>query len=303
MDFEHVFLNALQSDIIFTKSKSIRDYLPIPVITPSSIEENLPIVQAFADITSNYPYYYELSHFNSYCLLYTVSGTGSLIFDNRSYALSPKSVALIDCRESHRIEIKQSPWNYKVFFMKGNPLPYLHRTFTDNYGNFHPLPPASGIGSMIAKFYAHLSKHSDNFLLQTKFIMDILLELIMEKNRLLETDSPIPDYLVEIKREFDGNYQNDFSLDALEAQTHISKYRICREFDTYFGASPIQYLNHRRIDAAKEALLYTDKRINEIGRMIGIENTNHFIRLFKQQTGVTPLVFRKHPPALSSFNP
>ena len=116
------------------------------------------------------------------------------------------------------------------------------------------------------------------------------------------SDGNINKYLIEIKNDFDSNYQNHFSLDALEQKFHVSKYRICREFTIYYDLSPIQYLNRVRIKVAKEALIYTDKRINEVGSMIGFDNTNHFIRLFKQQTGVTPLIFRKQPPAYSSFH-
>ncbi len=76
----------------------------------------------------------------------------------------------------------------------------------------------------------------------------------------------------------------------------MSRYRLCREFVKYFNESPIQYLNQKRIVMAKELLTQTDKRVNEVGQIIGFENTNHFIRLFKQKTGVTPLEFRRSSP-------
>lgn len=72
--------------------------------------------------------------------------------------------------------------------------------------------------------------------------------------------------------------------------------RICREFSKYYGVSPIQYLNHRRMEAAKKLLLTTDETIHEIGSMVGIHNTNHFINLFKRETGATPLVFKQDAP-------
>ena len=39
-------------------------------------------------------------------------------------------------------------------------------------------------------------------------------------------------------------------------------------------------------------------KIGVIGQRVGIENTNHFIRLFKDKTGVTPLYYRKATPIL-----
>ena len=60
----------------------------------------------------------------------------------------------------------------------------------------------------------------------------------------------------------------------------------------------MQYLNKIRIDKAKELLLDTDDKIVEISQSVGIENTNHFIRLFKEKTGVTPLTYRRETPVL-----
>ena len=299
MDFQQAFLNALKTNTFLTKTIFIQNYLPNFLSAPMSIVNNLPYVQAYGDIHSSYPYYYELLNLDCYCIIITECGTGTLLIDNRNYALVPGTIAFIDCLESHRIEVKQSPWNYKVFFIKGDPIPFLHHTLVYNYGSLHILPFGSSVPNVIQKFYVQLNKNSEKVFLQAKFIVNILLEVIMEKNQLEESNTKIPDYLIEIKHDFDRNYQNNFSLDDLEQKYHISKYRICHGFTEQFDISPIQYLNHKRIEVAKETLIYTDKRINEIGRMIGLENTNHFIRIFKQQTGVTPLAFRKHPPALT----
>lgn len=86
---------------------------------------------------------------------------------------------------------------------------------------------------------------------------------------------------------------NPFNLQDLENSYHISKYRICREFAAAFGKPPLRYLNDVRIEAAKNLLLSGDKRIHEIAAEVGIENTTHFINLFKQRTGVTPLAYRE----------
>ncbi|MBO5161930.1 MAG: helix-turn-helix domain-containing protein [Lachnospiraceae bacterium] len=53
---------------------------------------------------------------------------------------------------------------------------------------------------------------------------------------------------------------------------------------------------HKKIEAAKSLLLSTDDPIHEVGSMVGIDNTNHFIHLFKKHTGVTPFVYRQNAP-------
>lgn len=59
-----------------------------------------------------------------------------------------------------------------------------------------------------------------------------------------------------------------------------------------FGSPPVRYLNLRRLEAATHLLLTTDRRIHEISFDVGFENTNHFINLFKRETGTTPQAYR-----------
>jgi AraC-like DNA-binding protein len=301
MDFQQAFLSALQSNTLLTKTFSIKDYLPEAIVVPENIENNLPHIQAYGNIHSVYPYYYEISNLDSYCLLFTESGSGSLVIGDDSYILDSGTLAIMNCKDKHKIAIHQSPWNFKIIFINGNMIPFLYSTIATTNGNIYAYSPGSDIPDLMQKLFKQLVKNSDKSFLLSKFIINILLEIIMEIDKLKETDNSLPEYLNNIKISFDSYYQNNYTLAALEQEYHVSKYRICRDFTEHFNISPIQYLNQKRIQIAKEALLTSDKRINEIGRMVGIENTNNFIRLFKKITGVTPLDFRKQPPADTSF--
>lgn len=298
MEFQQSFLNVLQANTTLTKSL-IDNFLPKFLPKPIGTSKHLPYVQAYANILTPYFYSYSLSNLDSYCLLYTESGSGTLLLNNHFYSLLPNTFAFINCQENYIIDTNETPWNYKVFFIKGDPIPSLYSSFIHNHGNIYTFSTRSGIPQLLDKFYFQLDRNLENAFLEAKFILDILLEIMIEKNRIEAIDQSIPDYLIKIKLDFDTNYNKSFKLDELEQKYHISKYRICHEFSKQFDMSPIQYLNRKRIEVAKDSLIYTDKRINEIGCMVGIENTNHFIRLFKQETGVTPLVFRKQSPAFT----
>lgn len=99
-----------------------------------------------------------------------------------------------------------------------------------------------------------------------------------------------------MKELFDNEFQEPYTLEYLEHHFDQSHYRLCGEFSQYFGKSPIQYLNHRRNQEAKVLLLSTNMAIHEVGSSVGIDNTNHFINLFKKETGATPLVFKQEAP-------
>lgn len=300
MNFQQKFLNSLKTSTTFTKSLSLMDYLPDSVEVPIAIKENLPYIQAYKNVSCLYPYYYALSKLNSYCIILTENGAGTLITDKKELTLTSEHLALIDCKNLHRLEIKQSTWNYKVLFINGDPVPFLLKTITENE-NLVKLPLYSPVPGMIQKLFDQLNKNKKNSFHFSKLVLDILFEIILESNNSLEIQKQIPPYLLEIKNDFDINCHKSFSLDKLEQEYGISRFRICREFTKYFNESPIQYLNEKRILAAKEILIQTDKRINEIGQIVGFENTNHFIRLFKQKTGITPLEFRKQWPVKNQY--
>ena len=97
-----------------------------------------------------------------------------------------------------------------------------------------------------------------------------------------------------MKKCFDYSYAENYTLQDFEDQLQISKYRLCREFSAHFKMSPLQYLNQKRIDEAKNLLCTTNVPIHEVGTAVGIDNTNHFINLFKRETGLTPNVYRQN---------
>jgi AraC family transcriptional regulator, transcriptional activator of pobA len=58
------------------------------------------------------------------------------------------------------------------------------------------------------------------------------------------------------------------------------------------GKSAQEYIQQKLIDVAKERVLQTDKSISEVAYELGFKYPQHFTRLFKQKTGVTPNEYR-----------
>lgn len=262
--------------------------------TPATIAESLAYIHAYANIcTSNY-YYYELSNLDSFCLICTQDGEGSLALNNQNYIMKHGTLAFVDCNLQHRVEIKKSPWIYKIFYISGALIKSFYDSFVDESGNLHHFLPNSSIPVKIEMLYDFLTNAPDNLLLiHSKYICEILFELLIERSKFHESHFAMCDYIYKIKHDFDCKYTDNITLEALERKYHISKYHICREFIKRFHMSPIKYLNYKKIEAAKEALLNTDKKVVEIGRLVGFENPNNFIRNFKKVTGMTPLEYRK----------
>ena len=66
-----------------------------------------------------------------------------------------------------------------------------------------------------------------------------------------------------------------------------------RRFQKATGLSPIQYVQHLRIDKAKRRLERTRGPVDEISASVGYEDPAFFRRLFKRLTGVSPSAYRR----------
>lgn len=241
-----------------------------------------------------FPYSFHLHPLNCYMLLYTETGYGKLHLDHNILTLEDNSLLFLKCDKPLKLEIAVSPWNYKMFLLEGNVLDFYYSLLSHEGAPLFSLPSHSPVIRTIQRLT--LIKDSSSMrdkLYESRLITDILCDLFMNYIEPENRQEKIPPYLQEMKTLFDTNYQESYTLDELEESFTISKFRLCREFHAYFGESPLQYLNNKRIDIAKDLLQTTDYRIHEIGSLVGIDNTNHFINLFKKQVGLTPLSYRK----------
>lgn len=227
-------------------------------------------------------------------LLYTRDGGGRIRMRSRSYTLEPGSLLYMDCSVStYIIEPTHFPWRYSLFLVKGDLFSRLETLVPFETLLLHPLPPYSPvlralnqllIGSPGACLY--------NKLTDADLLHHIVTGLFMEAYKMESTDTRYPPFLAEIRNYLDASLAEPFRLDDLEERYHMSKYRICHEFSAAFGVPPLKYLNRKRLEAAANLLLTTDKKVHEISLEVGFENTNHFISLFKREMGTTPQAYR-----------
>lgn len=96
-----------------------------------------------------------------------------------------------------------------------------------------------------------------------------------------------------IKDYLDGNFQKKIPLDIIADEFFISKYHLSREFKKAYGITIATYIIAKRITHAKELLRFTDMRIEEIGRLCGIEDNSYFNKVFRKFEGITASEYRK----------
>ena len=73
----------------------------------------------------------------------------------------------------------------------------------------------------------------------------------------------------------------------------LGKRTFMRKFKKATGDTPLEYLQHLRIEGARKLLETTSETVEGITFKSGYEDISSFRKLFKNQTGLSPSAYRK----------
>lgn len=87
--------------------------------------------------------------------------------------------------------------------------------------------------------------------------------------------------------------EKHWSVEEMSHLAYLSPSRFHAVYKSVFGISPVKDIIISKISKAKNLLISGDANIEEISEILGYSSKTHFIRQFKQITGVTPCAYRK----------
>ena len=87
----------------------------------------------------------------------------------------------------------------------------------------------------------------------------------------------------------DGNV----SVENLARECNITPEYFRRIFKSFYGVSPVSYINNLKITRAKELLESQMYSVSEVADMAGFNEISYFSREFKKITGLSPLEYMK----------
>jgi AraC-like DNA-binding protein len=91
----------------------------------------------------------------------------------------------------------------------------------------------------------------------------------------------------------EGNFKQDRTVEYYAQKLHITSGHLNSLVKEYVGVNAKKYISNKIILEAKRLLRYTNMSIDQVAGHLRYDDTNYFVRAFKEQTGVTPLNFRK----------
>lgn len=90
-----------------------------------------------------------------------------------------------------------------------------------------------------------------------------------------------------------SHLSESWTVERMAEELRLSQSRFFTVYKSFYGISPISDLIRARMNSARNMLLYSERRIEEIAVLLGYQNVTHFIRQFKKENGISPSAYRK----------
>ena len=142
----------------------------------------------------------------------------------------------------------------------------------------------------------------DIFTLSSCQSLDDLDEMLRQLcTHMLDADIPVQaehgdeaDPMKQVVEYIQAHYQDpEISMTAIAESFDLSTARLSGNFRERMGMPPLEYLTLLRCEHAKALLEQGNETIRDVGLQCGYYDSGTFIRRFKQQTGMTPLQYRR----------
>jgi AraC family transcriptional regulator len=206
--------------------------------------------------------------------------TNSLLFHNAQQAHYNKKAG--DVSLGFQIEIDQG-W-YKKFELRPDDLPAMVQIDHPSIKILvHNIYKEARLGTAYAGMTADLTV--DALLLEAFDVFGGI-----ESSRTFDRTPRWVKKLDEILRE---DHERPLSLLALSAELGVHWAHLSRDFPRYFRCNFSQYLRKIRVERSLGMLRKRSLTMADIACKCGFADQSHFIRCFKQYTGLTPKNFRK----------
>ena len=143
--------------------------------------------------------------------------------------------------------------------------------------------------------YFAKKEHPPVHLLEIKF-KELLLDLIsspQNKELCIYFKSLCNRGKTSLREIMEANFMYNLKLEEFAYLSGRSLSSFKKDFINTYNCPPGKWLLRRKLEHAKYLLELTDKNINELVCEAGFENPSHFIKLFRQTYGTTPLQYKK----------
>jgi AraC family transcriptional regulator of arabinose operon len=230
-------------------------------------------------------------------LIYCVEGNGWIELDNKKTNIYPSQLIIIPANTPHKYGSSENdPWTIYWFHFSGEISGNIVNLIIEKTRKYQP---NIGFSENRIKLFEEIYTN-----LERGYIMDNLLHVNMTFYHFLSStiyeekfnfkDSNAEKNRIDLLLEYvQNNLGVAFKLEDLALYTNLSISQFSTVFKSRTGYSPIEYVNHLKVQKACQQLLLTEYPVKQIAYNLGIEDPYYFSRMFSKLMGISPNRYRK----------
>ena len=268
------------------------------IYTPSTFARSSLIhLQETGTLQALYSHKSERQNLSS-CLFFTVlSGSGALVYEDRSYNLNLGDCVFIDCKKPYAHSTDDDLWSLQWCHFYGPNMNAIYQKYQERGGK--PVFRSSQLEqykSILDKLYSIASSddHVRDMRIHEKLssLLILLMEDAWDEDKSADYTSVTITDIQEIKEYLDTHFKDKITLDQLSSHFYINKSYMQSLFKDRYGSTINAYLNQVRITYVKQQLRFTDKTVEALAAELHIEPP-YLSRMFKKMEGVNPTACRQ----------
>lgn len=255
-----------------------------------------------------------------FCIIH--EGKGRLILNQEIIPLHSGMILYFQPFQLHRVQMdvnENTPFIRSILILEPSemihclkPFPYLMSFFKTLWEeelpsqvirNFHRNKPFE---QLLKTFHAEMpefapERFQEEFSLFFISFLQHLRKMWEKEKKQFERKQRELHHAERMMRWIETHYAENFQLERLAEDLHLSKYYASHLFKDATGSTLTEYITARRIRQACLLLNTTAMTIKEIAFQTGFSNSAYFTKTFRENVGVTPKEYRRQR-FLSSSN-
>ncbi|MFI6830375.1 helix-turn-helix domain-containing protein [Kribbella sp. NPDC050241] len=227
-------------------------------------------------------------------LVHTLDGRGRFGAPTGDVAADPGTVTLVRPGTLHDYGTVGERWHFLYAHLNPKPdwLPLLD--WPEVAPGIVQLRPAGPTADRIADHLRDAVRHQSSVLPQAEQLSANSLEAAL---LWCDTQNPravqIDDRLLRAIELIDQDLTANLDVPRLARAANLSVSRFAHLFRAQLGVSPQQFVEHRRLDAARNLLELTSRSVASVAAQVGYLDPLYFSTRFRHHTGSSPTTYRQ----------
>jgi len=241
-----------------------------------------------------------------YEIIWIEKGKSKQVIDYKEYEITPGSLFFISPGQVHYFEewkpiIGGSIMFTADFFLLNqiNKDKLFELSFLDNfYSNACIEPNKQSYQEIWHTIDLLYKEHRRNDRSQT-ICQSLLQILLAQVQRSVDSQNKVPvskKYIIlykNFKNLLDEHFSENIGTRDYASRLHVTQHHLNHVIKSVTGKTSTEVIRERTILEAKRLLTFTDYTISEVASQLNFFDSSYFAKLFKTETGVSPLTFRE----------